>query len=43
MANVNPGGTLKPTLKVAVFSRMSKEDILEKILKIESLVIQEGL
>ena len=38
-ANVNSDGTLK----VAGFSRMSKEDILEKIMKIENLVIPEGL
>ena len=38
-ANVNSDGTLK----VAGFSRMSKEEILEKVLKIENLVIPEGL
>lgn len=38
-ANINPNGTLK----VAGFSRMSKEEILSKLLEIEDLVIPEGL
>ena len=38
-ANINPNGTLK----VAGFSRMSKEEILDKVLKIENLIIPEGL
>jgi hypothetical protein len=38
-ANVNPN----ETLKVANFSRMSKEDILKALLEIEDLVIPAGL
>ena len=38
-ANVNPNGTLK----VAGASRMGKEEILEKLLKVEDLIIPEGL
>ncbi len=37
--NANEDGTLK----VAVFSRTGKEEILERILKIDNLVIPEGL
>ena len=37
--NANDDGTLK----VAGFSRMGKEEILERLLKIENLIIPEGL
>ena len=38
-ANISEDGSLK----VAGFSRMSKEDILERLLKIDNLIIPEGL